>query len=135
MNAMMTDAQFTELVRTMGLIAVAIIGAISSTLAAYWARTAKQNSAAAKENSAGALNEVRTNGGMSDPNPNMNDHVKYQTEMLEAMGTQVGDLREEVTTLSTTVKDHIAHGKLMDQALAELYLAVKADSPHPDSST
>lgn len=114
MNAMISDAQFNSI----ALVIIAAITIIPTTLAAYWARGAKKDSGEAKENSAKALHEVATNGGMSDPNPNLNDHVKYQTQMLESLGAKFSDLRADFDA-------HLAHSKIMDEALAELYLEIR----------
>lgn len=144
MILLLTDPQF----QTVGLILVAIIGIVPATLAAIWSRTAKANSAEAKENSASALHEVMTNGGMSDPNPNLNDHVKYQTQMAERLldvalplVSQVNEIderfkqhlqetqpvKELVEQLDKNLNSHIKHSQVMDKALAEVYLKVKPD--------
>lgn len=122
MYAMISEGNLTT-------ILVATIAAVPLTLTAYWSRgakknsqearadsaEAKKNSAEAKENSAQALHEVSTNGGMSDPNPNLNDHVKYQTEMTEF-------LVRSHQALDRKFDAHLKHSAIMDQALAELYL-------------
>lgn len=123
MNAMISDAQFNSI----ALVLIAAITIIPTTLAAYWARGAKKDSGEAKENSAKALHEVATNGGMSDPNPNLNDHVKYQTEMLENLTKGHDDLQ-------SAFEAHLAHSKTMDEALAELYLQIRPEPRQwPDS--
>ena len=104
---MITDAQFNSV----ALVVVALITIVPTTLAAYWARSAKNSSAE-------AAREIVTNGGMDDPNPNVNDHIKYQTEMLEGL-TERQDNHEQL------LANHIAHSQLMDRALAEVYLTVK----------
>jgi hypothetical protein len=121
MLALISDARFDSLTSVV-LGAIAIIPA---TLAAFWARSAKHNSdeakansAEAKLNSAQAAHEVSTNGGMSDPNPNLNDHVKYQTEMTEFLVVSMKDLRKDFD-------DHLKHSAVMDQAVAELYLEIR----------
>lgn len=107
MLPMVTDNQFNSI----ALVVIAVIGIVPTTLAAFWARSAKNNSQEAAD-------QVKTNGGMSDPNPNVNDHIKYQTEMLE---TVLG--RQE--NLEQLVSNHISHSQIMDTALAEVYLYVK----------
>lgn len=110
MNPLVTDAQFNSIC----LIVIAVIGGITTLLTAKWAREAKNNSA---ETAA----QVRTNGGMSDPDPNVNDHIKYQTEMLEGLTHRIGNSEK-------LLANHIAHSQVMDQALAEVYLTVKPHS-------
>lgn len=123
MTPLLSDAQFNSI----ALILIAAIGIIPATLAAYWSRGAKKESKDAKENSEKALHEVATNGGMSDPNPNLNDHVKYQTEMLESLITEFNDLK-------TDFGAHLVHSKTMDEALAELYLQIRPEPREwPDS--
>lgn len=124
MTPLLSDSQFNSL----ALVLIAIVGIIPATLAAYWSRSARKesqeanaNSAEAKENSASALHEVQTNGGMSDPKPNLNDHVKYQTEMTEW-------LVRTVNSIDKRFCDHLEHSQLMDQALAEVYMKVRPDS-------
>lgn len=107
MLPLITDAQFNSV----ALVVIAVIGIVPTTLAAFWSRSAKKNSAEAAD-------QVRTNGGMSDPNPNVNDHIKYQTQMLEQL-VERQDNTEEL------LANHISHSRLMDSALAEVYLAVK----------
>lgn len=133
----LTDAQFN----TIGLVLIAVIGIVPATLAAIWSRTAKTNSAEAVENSANAATasaaaqesaavaawEVRTNGGMSDPNPNLNDHVKYQTEMLE-------NLHARINGVEVLLANHLEHSAVMDRALARVYLTVKPEEVLGDES-
>lgn len=114
MTPLLSDAQFNSI----ALILIAAIGIIPATMAAYYSRGAKKDSKDAKENSAKALHEVATNGGMSDPNPNLNDHVKYQTEMLESLISELSDLKADFGA-------HLVHSKTMDEALAELYLQIR----------
>lgn len=129
-------------------IVVALIAAVPATLAAYWSRAAKADSKEAKENSAeaktnseearnnsaNALHEVQTNGGMSDPKPNLNDHVKYQTTMTEWLVRTVQDI-------DTKFNAHLKHSQVMDQALAEVYMEVRPaprewpDEPLPQPPT
>lgn len=103
----LTDPQFNSL----AIVVVALITIVPTTLAAYWAKSANKNSA-------DTAREVRTNGGMGDPNPNINDHVKYQTNMLERL-VERQDNHEKL------LANHIAHSRVMDAALAEVYLAVR----------
>lgn len=131
MRAMLSDAQFNSL----ALVLIAAITIIPTTLSAFWARSAKkestqakensaeakENSAEARQNSASALHEVQNNGGMSDPNPNLNDHIKYQTEMTEFLVRGFHGLRKEWA-------EHLRHSKMMDQALAEVYMEVRPPS-------
>lgn len=111
---LLTDSQFNSVM----LVVVAVVGIVPGVLAAYWAKGSKQNSKDAKDAAEEAAGQVRTNGGMSDPNPNVNDHIKYQTEMLESV---VHELLNQKKILS----DHIQHSNIMDQAIAEVYLHVK----------
>lgn len=104
---MITDARFNSI----ALICVAVVTIVPTTLAAFWARSAKKSSAE-------TAREVVTNGGMDDPNPNVNDHIKYQTEMLEGL-VERQDNHEQL------LANHIAHSRVMDAALAEVYLTVK----------
>lgn len=107
MLPLLTDSQFNSV----ALVAIAFVGIVPTTLAAYWAKGAKNRS---EETAA----EVRTNGGMTDPNPNVNDHIKYQTELLEGL---VG--RQDNT--EKLLADHISVSRVMNQALAEVYLTVQ----------
>lgn len=104
---LLTDPQFNSI----AIVVVAFITIIPTTLAAFWARSAKNSSAE-------AAREVVTNGGMESPIPNVNDHIKYQTEMLESL-VERQDIHEKL------LANHIAHSKIMDAALAEVYLEVK----------
>lgn len=123
MNALVSDAQFNSI----ALVIIAVITIVPTTLAAYWSRGAKKESNQANANSAKALHEVATNGGMSDPNPNLNDHVKYQTEMLENLGKELADLKTDFSA-------HLTHSRTMDEALAELYLQIRPEPREwPDS--
>lgn len=106
MSPLFTDAQFNSI----ALVVVAIITIVPTTLAAFWARSAKNSSAE-------TAREVSTNGGMSDENPNVNDHIKYQTEMLEGL-VERQDNHEQL------LANHLSHSKIMDQALAQVYLKV-----------
>lgn len=104
---LLTDPQFNSI----AIVVVALITIIPTTLAAYWARSAKNSSANAEA-------EVTTNGGMESAVPNVNDHIKYQTEMLER-------LVERQDNTETLLANHISHSRVMDAALAEVYLTVK----------
>lgn len=106
MHPLITDSQFNSL----ALILVAAIGIIPSVLAALWARKAKNSSE-------DAAKQVRTNGGMEDPNPNVNDHIKYQTKLLES-------IVERQDNTEHLLGNHIAHSRIMDQALSQVYLKV-----------
>lgn len=114
MLPLISDAQFNSI----ALVIIAVITVVPTTLAAYWSRSAKKDSAQAKENSASALHEVQTNGGMSDPKPNLNDHIKYQTDMTEW-------LVRAVERIDKKVDNHLTHSRIMDEALAEVYMEVR----------
>lgn len=114
MVPLLTDGQFNSV----ALVCVAAITIIPTTLAAYWARSAKKSSAETAD-------QVRTNGGMSDPNPNVNDHIKYQTEMLEG-------LVERQAEHDKLLSGHIKHSRIMDRALAKVYLVVRPDLKFDD---
>lgn len=107
MYPLITDSQFNSI----ALVLIAVVGIVPATLSAYWSRKAKNNS---EETAA----EIRTNGGMTDPNPNVNDHIKYQTEMLEQVLQRL-DKNDQV------LGDHLRHSKVMDEAVADLYLYIK----------
>lgn len=104
---LLTDPQFNSI----AIVVVAIVTIIPTTLAAFWARSAKQSSAEVSR-------EVMTNGGMESLVPNVNDHIKYQTTMLET-------LVERQDNTEQLLANHISHSKVMDAALAEVYLTVK----------
>lgn len=115
----------------------AYISAKNSKKAANASIEAKDNAVEAKENSAKALFEVQTNGGMGDPHPNLNDHVKYQTEMTEYLvdavkniNTSFKEFRREFDEHKEDFKSHLTQSQMMDQAVAELYLEVRpAEKP------
>jgi len=107
MSPLITDPQFNSI----AIVIVALITIIPTTLAAWWARSAKNSSAE-------TAREVVTNGGMESPIPNVNDHIKYQTEMLEG-------LVERQDNTEKLLANHISHSRVMDAALAEVYLTVK----------
>lgn len=128
MYFLITDVQFNAI----ALVLVAAIGIVPATLAAMWSRTAKtnsaeavQNSAAAQESAAVTAREVGTNGGMTDPHPNLNDHVKYQTQMLEGLSARLSGVE-------VLLSDHLKHSTIMDRALSEVYLMVKPEGPQED---
>jgi hypothetical protein len=110
---LITDSQFNSL----ALIVIAMVGIIPATLAAYYSKGAKTRSEEAAASSEEAAAEVRTNGGMTDPHPNVNDHIKYQTEMLE-------QLIERLDRSEAKIEDHLTVSSVMAEALAEVYLAV-----------
>lgn len=107
------------------LILVATIAIIPTTLAAFWSRTARNNSIEAKENSAGALHEVKANGGMSDPDPTLKDYIKHVGE------TMATDSRR-VDRIETLLENHLKHSKMMDAILAEVFFAVKPETKRDD---
>lgn len=104
---LLTDSQFNSI----AVVVVACITIVPTTLAAYWSRSAHKNSAE-------TAREVRANGGIGVPNPNVNDHIKYQTEMLET-------LVERQDNTEQLLANHISHSRVMDAVLAEVYLTVK----------
>lgn len=116
MLPLLSDSQFNSL----ALIIIAGLGLVGTLFSAYWARGAKDQAKEAKKNSQQALHEVSTNGGMSDPNPNLNDHVKYQTEMTEWL------VRNQ-QSMWTKFEQHLKHSQMMDQALAEVYMEVRPE--------
>jgi hypothetical protein len=116
MTPLLADAGWYSLAS----IVTAFIAIVPATLAAIWSRKSKSNTAS-------VLEEVRTNGGMGDPNPNINDHIKYQTQMMEKVVDKVIDVDERLT-------DHLNHSKVMDKALAEVYLQVMKDAEPRDES-
>lgn len=107
MHPLLSDAQFSDLIK----LGIAVVAAVPIVLTAHWSRQSKNNSQIARA-------EVEKNGGMTDPKPNLNDHVMYQTEMLESL-----ILRQDNT--DRILGDHLSHSKLMDQALAEMYLVYR----------
>lgn len=100
-----------EVLQQIFSIPLALIAIVPATLAAIWARQSKTTSAE-------TAREIKTNGGMTDPNPNVNDHVKYQTKMIEELL-----LRQDNT--EKMLGDHLTHSQIMDQAVAEMYLAYR----------
>lgn len=128
MHLLLSEAHTDSLV----LVLVACIGIIPATLAAYWSRTARNNSveardnaAEARENSAGALHEVKANGGMSDPDPTLKDYIKHVGETMAA------DSRR-VDRIETLLESHLKHSKMMDAILAEVFFAVKPETKRDD---
>lgn len=134
MTLLLSDAQFNSL----ALVVIALIttvGAFITTRNSSKAKSnsadakqnseeAKRNSEEAKQNSADVLNEVQTNGGMSSPEPNLNDHIKHQTKVLE-------EISEMILSVDDRLKDHLKSHKFLDPALAKLYLTVKPDGVFP----
>lgn len=123
MNPLLTDSQFNS----MALIVIALITIIPTTLAAYWARGARndsreanQNATEAKENSAGALHEVKANGGMDDPDPTLKDYIKW-------VGENTSGNTRRLDKLEAILEAHMKHSKVMDAALAEVFFTVKPD--------
>lgn len=128
MFPLITEERFNSI----ALILVAFITIVPATLTAYWSRSAKKdsaeakaNSAEAKESAAAAAQEVLTNGGMSDPNPNLNDHIKYQTNMLE----KLQGVPERMSKLEEDFDAHIRYANYMGQGMAEMYLHVMGKEP------
>lgn len=124
MFPLLTDSQFNSL----ALIAIAAITILPATLSAIWSRSAKANSAAAMKSADQAAHEVLTNGGMSDPNPNLNDHVKYQTEMLEKL---VG-LPKRMDTLESSFEEHVQQAAYLGRGVADMYLHIMGQKPRPE---
>lgn len=116
MFPLISDARFESLVTLVGTIVMIV----PATLAALWARSAKKNSVEAKENSAGALHEVKANGGMSDPDPTLKDYIKYVGENMEKDSRRLDNVE-------ALIEEHLRHSKLMDSILAEVFFAVKPD--------
>jgi hypothetical protein len=118
---LITDARFESLV-TLG---IAVITAGPIILGAYWAKTANYNSKQARQNSADALHEVKANGGMSDPDPTLKDYIKFVGESVE-QNTRRTDKIEAL------LEEHLKHSRIMDSALAEVFMAVKPDLKNRD---
>jgi len=106
-------------------IAVAAISIIPATLAAHWARNAKTDAAAARENSAGTLHEVNSNGGMNGPNPTLKDHAQHLEVLVELLSSQVTNNTKRTQNLEFLLDDHLKECSVSNQALVELYLAYK----------
>lgn len=121
MIPLITDSQFNSL----ALIIIAIVGIIPATIAAVYSRRANQNSAEAKTNSAGALHEVKANGGMDDPDPTLKDYVKFVGEVGEKNDRRLDRLED-------LLDQHLKHSKIMDAALAEVFFVVKPDLKKED---
>jgi hypothetical protein len=121
MYPLLTDAQFQSL----SLVVVAMIGIIPATLAAVWARNAKANSAEAKSNSADALHEVKANGGMEDPDPTLKDYIKF-------VGENTMSNTDRLSKLEEVLEAHLAHSKIMDSALAQVFLTIRPDLDRDD---
>lgn len=99
---------------------IAAISIIPTTLAAIWSKSAQRNSVEANANSAGALHEVRSNGGMSDPDPTLKDYVRFVGELAEKDDRRLDKVEE-------LLEEHLRHSKIMDAALAEVFFVVKPD--------
>lgn len=128
MFPLITDSQLDSL----ALIVVAIIGIVPATLAAFWARGARthsleanKNANEAKENSAGALHEVKANGGMDDPDPTLKDYIKWVGENVARNSRRIDSIEEDLSS-------HIRHSKVMDAALAEVFFVVRPDTRLPE---
>lgn len=106
-------------------VIVSVITIVPGVLAAYWARGAKRDAKQAKENSAGTLHEVNTNGGMGGPNPTLKDYTKHQMVELERLSVAVGSLEHRFAGLEHAFANETKHNRVMDRALGELYLAHK----------
>ena len=111
-------------VNSLAIVIVAAITIIPTTLAAVFSfKSNKTSNKTAKE--------VLTNGGMdtNDPDgPNINDHIKHQTRLLEEIQTAQSEQSEYNEETRSMLKDHMTQSKLMDQALAEVYLEVMPQS-------
>lgn len=123
MFPLITDSQFNSLV----LVLVAFIGIVPATLAAIWSRGARthsleanKNANEAKENSAGALHEVKANGGMDDPDPTLKDYIKW-------VGENVARNSRRLDNVESDLSSHIKHSQIMDAALAEVFFVVRPD--------
>ena len=115
------DPRFDATQSTLALICLVLstlIGIVPATLAAIWSRSSKKNSIEANENSAGALHEVRANGGMSDPDPTLKDYIKF-------VGENVENNTRNINKITEILQEHLEHSKFMDAALAEVFLAVR----------
>lgn len=109
MTPMLSDGHLTILAS----VIVAAIGIVPGTLAAIWSRKAKTNSE-------GALHEVKANGGMSDPDPTLKDYIKYVGENGE-------HLSRRVNNLEVLLDEHLKHSRIMDRALAEVFMTVRPE--------
>jgi hypothetical protein len=114
MITLISDPQF----QSIALVIAGAIAIIPATLAAVWSRSAKQNSSEASAHAAGALHEVKANGGMSDPDPTLKDYVKYVGEFVEKNDREIAEVRD-------LLEAHLKHSQVMDKALAEVYFAIK----------
>lgn len=127
MLPLITDSQFNSV----ALVVIALIGIAP----ALYAKSANKNSKEAKENSQAAADsvaevahELRNNGGMEDPNPNLNDHIKYQTEMLEKVVGTVQTIGDSLVDVDTRLAEHLDHSEIMDTALADVYSMLKHEN-------
>lgn len=106
---MITDGQWTAIAS----IVVAAIAAVPATLAARWSRQANANAGK-------ALHEVKANGGMSDPDPTLKDYIKYVGESVEQHSRRLNNVE-------ALLDEHLKHSRVMDRALAAVFLEVKPD--------
>ena len=109
-------------------VVIAVITIVPGILAAHWARGAKKDAKDAKENSAGTLHEVHSNGGMSGPKPTLKDYMKHHATELERVNVSVTSLERRFKKLETTFADETKHNRVMDRALGELYLAYRNET-------
>lgn len=116
MIILLSDARFESLT----FVITSLIAIVPATCAAIWAHSAKKSSAEANTNSAGALHEVKANGGMSDPDPTLKDYIRYVGEIVEKDGRRIDKME-------SLLDDHLKHSKIMDAALAEVFFVVKPD--------
>ncbi len=122
MLPLVSDAQFNSI----ALVVIAAIGIIPGTLAVVYSRKASNNAVEAKENSAGALHEVKANGGMSDPDPTLKDYIKFVGESVVNQDTRL-------SALENLLEEHLAHSKIMDSALAQVFLHIRPDMDRSDA--
>lgn len=118
-----TDSQFN----TVGLILVACITIVPTTLAAYWSHRANSNSKDAKTSAAGALHEVKANGGMTDPEPTLKDYVMFVGETASSNSRRLNEMEEMFSS-------HLQHSQLMDSALARVFFAIRPDIKLPEEA-
>lgn len=105
----MTDASVTA----MSMVAVAVITIVPSTLAAVWSHKGNTKAKESLSKAEETLHEVKANGGMDGPDPTMKDYIKH--------------LSKEQAQLKKAFEAHMVHSKVMDQALAQVYLALNPD--------
>lgn len=121
MLPLVSDAQFNSV----AAVIIAVVTITPTTLAAVWSRQAKTMGAQ-------AVREVQSNGGMQDPNPNMNDHIKYQTELLEELRGTVATIGSSLIDVDERFSEHLAESQMMNEAFAKLYLKVEKHLPPSD---